>query len=113
MWCVRIGDQLMAATRIEELKQYLPNPASRFGVWLESKYVDAVGINSYTWTTLRGFVDLETGQFTKSTKKDYTGINKFQAASDELPEIESEVIKKILEHMLTTWQKKFAREQRT
>jgi len=108
MWCVRTQGKLRASNSIDSLVSYLSDPEARLGVWVESKYIDVDDINSYTWQTMKGFVDLDSGEFFKAGY--VTAMNEYD--TNDATKTEQEVIKRITEHMLEKWQKKFVRNQK-
>lgn len=108
MWCVRTQDKLRASHSIDNLVSYLSDPEARLGVWVESKYIDVDDVNSYAWQTMKGFVDLDNGEFFKAGPS--TAMN--ECDTDGATDIEQEVIRIITEHMLEKWQKKFVRNQK-
>jgi hypothetical protein len=110
MWCVRLGEGLKASNSIEELRKYLNSPKARFGVWVEIRWINLKSINAYKNHRLIGFFDLDSGEFLKSLRKDYTDTNKF-IGDVHITAEERLVIKAVWDHMGEKWQKKFKKDQ--
>ena len=110
MWCVRVGEELRASNTVENLRKYLSNPKARFGVWVEIKWLDMADINSYKNGRAIGFFDLDSGQFYKSLRKDYSAVDKF-VGDVHISADEKAVVDAIWEHMRERWRKKFKKDQ--
>jgi hypothetical protein len=111
MWCARIGEELKTSSNISSLEKYLTNPEARFGVWAEMKWLDVTGVNKFKHGKLRGFFDLDTGEFFRFVNKNWAKRGT-HIVSANIPDDEQIVTGIIWEHMKDKWRKKFRKDQK-
>jgi hypothetical protein len=110
MWCVRIGEDLYAASKIEKLQKWLMNPEAKIGAWIEVKWVESTGLNKAKDRVAKGFMDLLTGEFFRQNKKKFgQEINAWTGKKDDKY---ARIFKTVSELMLSKWQKRFEVNQR-
>lgn len=109
MWCVRVGDTLIASNSIKKLDKYLGNPRARLGVWVEITWIEMKSINSYAHKRMTGFFDINEGEFYKSLRKDWDGTNKFLGDSHISPP-DKFIADRVWKRMKDTWQERLKKE---
>jgi hypothetical protein len=110
MWCVRIEEDLYAASKIEKLLKWLSNPDAKVGAWIEVKWVESEGLNKTKDRKTKGFMDLLTGEFYKQDKNKFG--REINAWTGKKAVEHSRIFKKVSELMLEKWQKRFEVDQR-
>ena len=81
------------------------------GCWIEITWYDQKTINKSKKHRTKGFIDLDSGEFYHGIKKDFKN-NKW-ICDKNIDEDTKQVIKRVADHMLEKWQRKFEKEQRT
>ena len=111
MWCVRIENDLYAASKIEKLLKWLSNPTAKVGGWIEVKWTESTGLNKARERSTKGFMDLLTGEFYKQGKNKFG--REINAWTGKKSEKDTHIFKVVAAHMLKKWQKRFEVDQRT